>query len=213
MRDTYYQDLMDSMNNDTCPICDQIHRKTIRMLDYLLYENVNDGGVRKDFLSSNGFCIHHANMMLELGDPLGHAILYDDLLEQMAHSLKRNTHLSYQTSCSLCESERFNEIALLNSFLISFEEDEFKRRYETSSILCIYHLDYMNQSSTNPPNRNLASINEITQKKYQQLRQNLSEIKRKNDYRYADEPWTEKEKTAWKQVVKLTIDQGKHRRR
>ena len=29
----------------------------------------------------------------------------------------------------------------------------------------------------------------------------LSEIKRKNDYRYSEEEWTNDEKTAWKKVV------------
>jgi hypothetical protein len=36
--------------------------------------------------------------------------------------------------------------------------------------------------------------------------------KRKSDYRFFDENWTGKEKTAWKKAVSLTIDQGKHKR-
>jgi len=77
MKDTFYTHLLDEIKDDECPICRSFLKGTKRYLDYLLYENVNDGGTRASFLESDGFCEYHAKLMLHHGDLLGHALLYD----------------------------------------------------------------------------------------------------------------------------------------
>ena len=47
----------------------------------------------------------------------------------------------------------------------------------------------------------LDSILKVTEDKYGKLVYDLSEIKRKNDYRYKDEEWTESERKAWKKAI------------
>ena len=203
---------MDLMKEDSCPICGLIEKKSLRQLDFLLYENVNDHGVRSDFLASNGFCMHHASMMQSLGDPLGHAILYEILLQKMLNELDNCTLNHFQDGCALCDSERLIESNIMKSFMIMFKEDEFIQKYQEKGLLCIYHLNKIRMNHYKDASCNLSKLIDISLKKYKTLLSELSEIKRKSDYRFSDEMWTENEKIAWKKVVQLTIDQGKHRR-
>jgi hypothetical protein len=46
-----------------------------RYLDSLLYESVNDPGVRENLIRSKGYCLRHAHLLLGFKDGLGTAIL------------------------------------------------------------------------------------------------------------------------------------------
>jgi len=151
-------------------------------------------------------------LMLSQGDPLGHAILYDMVLKKMLHEFHHHQSISFQQECSLCKIERFNETALIKSFLSGISEVEFYDKYQKQGLLCVYHLQETYETNRMSQQTDMSKIIEVTQLKYNELLNQLSEIRRKNDYRFSDEPWTDPEKLAWKKVVYLTIDQGKHRR-
>jgi len=78
-------------------------------------------------------------------------------------------------------------------------DDEFKERYSESGMLCMPHLELIKNSKK----QNTNIIIKETIKKYQSLRNDLSEIQRKNDYRFSHEPWTEKQRSAWKRSVEI----------
>ncbi|MEW6105743.1 MAG: DUF6062 family protein [Bacillota bacterium] len=84
---TYYN-LRDAMAKPGCPICRLVSDAVARYLETFLYENVNDPGMRADLRRSNGFCPDHAGLLREHGDPLGHAIIYGDLVDHVLESLE-----------------------------------------------------------------------------------------------------------------------------
>ena len=51
--------------------------------------------------------------------------------------------------------------------------------------------------------KNVEKIKETTLQKYEDLMYQLSEIRRKNDYRFSGELWSGQEKTAWKRAVSI----------
>lgn len=83
-----YYNLRDALAKPGCPICRLVSDAVAHYLETLLYENVNDPGIRADLRRSNGFCPHHAGLLRDHGDPLGHAIIYGDLIDHVLESLE-----------------------------------------------------------------------------------------------------------------------------
>ncbi|MGE5587129.1 MAG: DUF6062 family protein [Clostridia bacterium] len=88
LRHMTYYNLRDAMTEPGCPICRLVNDAVARYLETFLYENVNDPGMRVDLRRSNGFCPDHAGLLREHGDPLGHAIIYGDLVDHVLESLE-----------------------------------------------------------------------------------------------------------------------------
>ena len=87
-RHTTYYNLRDAMTKPGCPICRLVSDAVARYLETFLYENINDPGMRADLRRSNGFCPEHAELLREHGDPLGHAIIYGDLVDHVLELLE-----------------------------------------------------------------------------------------------------------------------------
>lgn len=78
-----YFDLLDALQEDGCPICRLLIKRTEAYLDSLLYENVNDPGTREVLRKSHGFCNWHAWRATAVSNSeLGLAIIYEDLLRE-----------------------------------------------------------------------------------------------------------------------------------
>lgn len=81
--------LIDALKSRTCPACYAESRAAFRYLDTLFYEHVNDPGTRARLAASLGFCRMHAQQVRMFMDPLGIAIVYEDLLGQAISRLVR----------------------------------------------------------------------------------------------------------------------------
>lgn len=93
-----------------------------------------------------------------------------------------------------------NEEDYTKAFLEFFENEQFKEKYKKSSIICVPHLVSVRRLKfTNK--KTVSELTECTLKKYEELNEHLSEVKRKSDYRYTNEEWTEEEKKSWKEAV------------
>ncbi len=55
-----YYDLRDALGQPGCPVCRLTARDADRYLDGLLWEHVNDPGVRVQVREAQGFCRDHA---------------------------------------------------------------------------------------------------------------------------------------------------------
>ena len=190
---------MEKMVDDCCPICALMDFRINESIENFLYESVNNPHIRYKIEKTNGFCNHHVHMMLKKGDPLSHAILYQDLMNNVITNLdnpKSKMKYNDHTGCIFCERERENENNYTKAFLDFFEKEEFLERYKKSGTLCVPHL-IMIKNIKFSNKKTLNAIMAETLAKYRILNGHLSEIKRKNDYRFAGEEWTEKEKTAW----------------
>jgi hypothetical protein len=203
-RDMVWHELFDRMQNNQCPICDLIHNRTLRSMDGFLYESVNDVSTRKNISNSYGFCNSHAYMLMEMGDPLAHALIYSDLLKQAIDnmsgiSLKQNNLYQSHNECLFCKQAKESEEIYIKAFTDYFIDIEFREKYVSEGMLCLPHLELIKKNKSFEVNK----IINISLEKYRSLVVNLMEIKRKSDYRFSSEIWTEQEKAAWKKAVNV----------
>jgi len=173
-------------------------------MDGFLYESVNDISLRKNICNSNGLCNFHAYMLMEMGDPLAHALVYSDLLKKAIDNmsginLKQNNLYQSHNDCLFCKQAKESEDTYIIAFADAFEDTEFKEKYISGGMLCMPHLELIK----NLKRHEVDKIVDISLEKYRGLINDLSEIKRKNDYRFSSENWTEQEKTSWKRAVKV----------
>ena len=65
----------------TCPICELGNATVNKYIDGMLYENVNDPGLRKKLARRKGLCSLHGELLLKHGDALGIAIIHSDQIQ------------------------------------------------------------------------------------------------------------------------------------
>ena len=56
---TYYA-LLEGFDKSGCPVCRFMQEYSLRYLDALFYEQVNDVGIRRKLRAAHGFCNWHA---------------------------------------------------------------------------------------------------------------------------------------------------------
>ena len=203
-KEQVYHELSERMKNGKCPICEFAEYRINEAYDRFLYDGVNSPHLRYKIEKANGFCSFHAHKLREFNDQLTHAVLYHDFMHNVIENIgnKRNKiRYDKHDGCFFCENARNNENDYVNAFAEFFENEKFKSLYINGAALCVPHLTAI---------RNLRfkgkiadEITKITLEKYKRLNENLSEIKRKNDYRYTNEEWTREEKTAWSRAVDI----------
>jgi len=87
-RDPIYHNLVTALPRPGCAICRLAREKVHGYLDALLYENINDAGVRAQLRGAHGFCHRHAWEAAALRDALGLAILYRDVVTAIGKEVK-----------------------------------------------------------------------------------------------------------------------------
>lgn len=202
-RDTTWHELYDRMSEKSCPICSLIVTRKNALMKFILYEGVNDRGVRAQLCDSDGICNVHAYQMLDLGDPLAHAIIYSDILNRFIDDtgVLREPVASVHEKCYFCQSLDHSESAYVKAFALNFADEEFRNKYIEHGIVCVPHNKAV-LAKIKDPALQLVFKN-ASKAQYRDLIGNLSEIKRKSDYRNSKEAWTAAEKEAWKKVVAI----------
>lgn len=209
-KEIIYHELMARMDQDICPVCDFVEFRLAEALERFLYEGINTPHLRAKIEWTNGFCNHHAHRLLTLGDPLSHAILYHDFMNNVMKDVpdkRAKTDRSEHKECFFCKLQASNEDDYTKAFLEFYDNEEFSKKYEEKAILCVPHLVQI-QKIRFANKKTVKRLVDTTMEKYRLLNAHLSEIKRKSDYRYTDEEWTPEEKAAWKKAV-LTFNSYK----
>jgi hypothetical protein len=192
---TYY-DLSDALAQPGCAVCRLVANAVDRYLRGLLHESVNNPGVRERLRASSGFCREHSWQLQRRGDSLGIAILWRDLLTQGVqpeNERRRRTDKRRNRMCPACEIALEAQYRYLETLLEHLEAGALRDEYVASAGLCLSHLRAaLGHSPSGARDFLLASESE----KLRRLVDELSEIIRKNDYRFRDEPWGP-EKDAW----------------
>ncbi len=76
-----------------CPLCDLATKAVASYLDSLLYESVNDPGLRQDIREARGLCNTHAWQLRTLsGAALGVALIYRDVLETVLQLIRQSKY-------------------------------------------------------------------------------------------------------------------------
>jgi hypothetical protein len=228
-----YHDLMADAKKAGCPACHGANRAAWRYLDALLWEFVNDPGVRAGLRASRGFCREHSQMALavasEQAASLGMAILYEDLLgnaERAAaeatrsrwrggpRSRRRNARrgLEPAVGCPACESaERTAENYLRILAKAEPGSPPAVAIARPGHGLCFPHLvmGLVHTRSEHQAEQLLGVFGRGTE----ELRAELREFIRKQDYRFRDEGLTDGEARAWRRAVhRLVGEPALHKR-
>jgi hypothetical protein len=225
-----FYDLRDALALPGCAICHLKAGATDHYLESLLWENVNDPGMRRSIRQARGFCTQHAWELVRYGGAsLGVAIIMRDVLQSVLEamedarfqelpvlSLRRTqevlnpkqpaaataelvARLAPQRRCPACVQAETMEDIYLNTLVENLlGEDGLLAAYQASDGLCLPHF---RQTLTRVRNEVVFDTLVKAQRViWERLVGHLSEVIRKSDYRFRDEPRGE-ESGAWLRVV------------
>jgi hypothetical protein len=233
MEEVGYHDLMADLKKPGCPVCHGAQRAAWKYLDGLLWEFVNDHGVRAGLREARGFCREHSRMALVVASEQaaagGIAILYEDLLAtaqdtaaQAARSSWRagsrsrrrgaRDALAPMAACPACESAdrvAHNYLRILAGH--GRESPPAVALHHTGRGLCFPHLatGLAQARSEQQAERLLEIFGQGTD----ELRRELREFIRKQDYRFQHEGLTTGEASAWKRAVYRMVGEPPLRKR
>lgn len=225
---TYFA-LLEACEQPGCPVCRVIQKSVERYLESLFYEQVNDSAVRRNLRKSLGFCHTHARLALDkrLGDALGVAIIYQDILgyllkrlpaqdapelltnkmiglvrrtpRQLLERLKLvKSVLTPQERCPACQQHHRTTQRTLETLVKSLSDKNMLTSLENSEGLCISHLRLAFEQINDP--KDYTALLSISRKKLESLHTELSEFIRKTDYRFQDEGFGH-ESDAWRRAM------------
>jgi len=228
-----YHDLVADLRKPGCPCCRGSHRAAWKYLDGLLWEFVNDPGVRAALRTARGFCREHSRMALAVASEQsaagGIAILYEDLLgtaESAAaqavrsgwrggqRTRRRNARdaLARMAACPACESaDRVADNYLRILARHGPESPPALALHHPGRGLCLPHLatGLAQARSEQQAERLLEIFGQGTD----ELRRELREFIRKQDYRFQHEGLTTGEASAWKRAVYRMVGEPPPRKR
>jgi Family of unknown function (DUF6062) len=218
-------DLLRDLPQPGCAVCRGASRSAWRYLDGLLWEGVTDPGIRTQTRASHGFCREHATMAISVASQqsgqLGMAILFEDLLGHLEEEVsqprertrglrsRRNTQpsdpLAPHAECHACLSGRATERNYLCVLARASATSEVAAAAAAQApCLCHRHLRQGLTLDELGDDDRMRLVGIYT-KGSERLRAELAEFIRKRDYRFASEPVSESEATAWFRAVQAIV--------
>ena len=84
------EDVFEAMSEAGCPVCQLSSNRVERFLDRLIYEQVNDPGIRQALRDSQGLCSAHAWQLAGMPNSpgLGLALVYRDVVQDVRLSVE-----------------------------------------------------------------------------------------------------------------------------
>jgi len=200
-----YYELLAAMGQPGCAVCTRIDRAGRTAIDAMLYESVNDPGVRADLQASGGFCHGHAVMAAENGDAYGLSILYEDLIHQRLDALNQGTPSLEDNdgTCPICRTVEACEERALGLFCEHLQEAELAAALDRADPLCFRHYEALRARLPSPGMREVLYQWEL--RALGRLRSELAGFIRKGDYHFQHEEVTREEATAWRRAMEWFV--------
>jgi hypothetical protein len=222
-----YVALLEAFDKQGCPICRLLTEHSLRYLDALVYEQVNDVGLRRKLRAARGLCNWHAWQAAKVAASAhGVAIIANDLITEEVMRLDdflrgstitpmqpprsrwrvrtavRAFLRSWQQKqmCPACQVVLEHERHALETMLNGLAAEEFAHRVEHTTPLCIPHTTRMVEIQGRHPQ--LHRLLALQRHKYARLVGELDEFCRKHDYRFIHEAWGT-ESDAWLRAIAL----------
>jgi len=199
---TYFE-LRDACYRPGCPVCRLLEQRVHSYLDSLFYESVNDPSVRRRLRGALGFCRNHALRALNLGDSLGVAIIYEDLLQLVARQLDEGRMPRPLVACPACSLHRVSEEGYVRTLVEYLDDDEFQGAFKSSDGACLPHLHRLSlqlQKKALPE-----WLITVERQKLQKRRTQLTEFLRKQDVQAKNEQISEGEATACEDAIDYLV--------
>ncbi len=213
---TTYFELLDAIRDaQGCPLCEIEANSIRRYFDSLLYESVNDHGVREALIRSRGYCQRHAHYLRNRGNGFGIAILYQDQVKLFLRTLNdlqaipskiiRKSLRSGQNvakECPACHMQHECRSRYGSTLIEWLDDQEVHSALEASSGLCVPHFLALWEMTTNAKARN--SLIELQRAKMDLLLHELEEFCRKHDYRFSNEEFGS-ESDSWSRAIRMMV--------
>jgi len=199
-KNALYSDLLEACAKPGCPLC-RVSLAFVRSyLDNTMYERVNDFGVRAALCDARGYCNTHAWMLTEgRVVVLGAAIIQRDVLKatdvaplgrgarQHAQDILRR--LRPTAECPACAHRRTMEDIAIQTLLKYLDDARLAAALTATYGLCLPHFSRALELV-----EDLEQFQRLLRFRHEALRglgNELSELIRKNDYRFRDEGFGE----------------------
>lgn len=218
-----YFAFMEALEGEGCPLCFLVLRALERYFDGLVYEKVNDPGIRDALRASQGFCAAHGEMLRAARSALGSAIIHRDLLNTLVRRLERESrpppsptdwlralvhtnHAQQETVlggadlCPACIYAHEMEQNYVDTLLDNWGDESLQGAFRHSAGLCQAHLRMVLGRATDPAV--FEAIKAVQLEIWRGLLGELDEFIRKQDYRFSDEPIGD-EGTSWSRAINL----------
>ena len=230
-----YFDVLEACTQPGCPFCRLAEKSVNGYLDALLYEQVNDPGTREALSYSQGFCNEHAHRLpdVNMGASLGIAIIYRDLVNQVAGEIEKAHYalpsklqqvqesldrdkpavateatvrsLRPRARCPACAHRDAMETIALAAMLDALPNDERMRTaLKSTSGVCLPHLRRAFELTRTEAA--FAVLRDIAQAKVKTLLGELDEFIRKNDHRFNKEEFGP-EGDSWRRAFAWIVGQ------
>ena len=197
-----------------CPVCIMKKESIGKTVYTILYELVNDSGVRKRF-DEEGLCNEHAQLMVkiarnfpELGG-LGPAIIFKDIMERLVEYMEKvsSKRVIRSSGCYLCKVEREFERVYVKTYAKVFKFSEGRQKYEMSKTTFCFDHAQMILRELSRDRKSFEWFKKIQTVKYREIVRKLEIYIEKHDYRKNGIPFGD-EVHAWKLSAKI-LGKGK----
>jgi len=218
-----YFDLIETFPADGCAMCRLTERDVQRHLDSIIYEHVTDPLLHAKFRASRGLCMAHGKMLIQPGNSLGVATLYEAVVDELTKIAQNITSisptrgfsrlvsakssgnaladaLSPDQPCIGCETQSASEIRYAQTLAEHITDPKLHTAYAESRGLCLTHFRITLNEAKNAASakRLISTQTDIWGK----LRAELAEFRRKYDFQNVDEA-IGAEGDSWKRAVLL----------
>jgi hypothetical protein len=210
-----FYDMRDALAQPGCPVCRLKAEYVEQFIGNLLYEKVNDPGLRDRIRAARGFCHEHAWELARRGAALGVAIILRDVLEEIQRHMTANLSesasalgrlrrslskgrakaaaaqllaaLDPQEPCMICALANEAEQRYLDALREHLlGEEGLLALYAASDGLCLPHFRQALAHLDGPAT--FGALVEAQRAIWDSLDWKLSEAIRKSDYRFSHEP-------------------------
>jgi len=188
-----------------CPICTLYNKLENNELDSILGPAMMEPDIRIE-TNKKGFCNRHFDMMFEMKNRLGLALMIEShLSENIVRTLKgglfnsnknKNKKLDRQSkNCYVCDKIEFFLTKMLeNTALLWEREREFKEKLSKQPYFCMNHYSALLYTGEYMLSKKLYSdfsddCRTVMSKYSEKLLADVSWFVKKFDYNYQDEPW------------------------
>ncbi len=200
-----------------CPICHYGRQSGRKYLDGVMYESVNDFGLRQRLIKNMGFCEFHSQEMLTFpGAKLGAAIIEQAMLKEALRRMEatspgRNSFFSRgsksdpshsapdRNTCPACLHEQASERRAIEDLLTHWDDD-WAGLLEESGGMCFNHLVLALHLA---PKATAKTLKQMHERQWRELIARLDEFIRKQDYRFRQEVISEEEGVASRRTIAI----------
>jgi len=209
----YFVVLEGVTSSQGCFFCSLEQSVVEKYFEELLYEHVNDPGIRKALRASAVYCSKHAQQLLRRGDSFGTSILYADQMRGFLEVFDGLTKASMKSrakaariwiehdGCPACAAQKDARQRYIEVFIEWFHEEEMQNSFRDSNgLVCLSHFLAVLGAFTDRHQADL--FREITKTKCMELLTQMQEFQRKANWMHCREE-VGKERDSWIRAVEF----------